>query len=467
MIWLRMVERGDFPTLRQELGRIVSAMDNIDSSTSDLVQAVLSDFSLTQQVIRLANSAMYSAFGGDVTTVTRAVSVLGADAIGHLALGLQMLDDFVGLSETRDTAREELRLTLVASAFTRRITAGRGIREAEEAVVCTLMRYIARLLLVFYCPEYWVQIEQLASQDGETLSSACENVLGVSLDEIAGECAQRWGLPSTVAESMAACGPAVGSRLDTHASWLKGVAMLSGDVTEMIGKGVAPAALKASMSDYAEWLGFEPCDFQLVVDEAKSFHDSLVRGGGRSEDSTSPGQIRKTGDSATALRRGLEHVRAVGDVMAVGTLVPLVLETLMHSLNLDCAIGFFLNRSNKRFEARIGLGAGVPSGFRALGFEEGFLPDVFHVALTHRSTVIFEDSADDKTRNRLPAWYLKEFQGVRSFLLIPVHVRDRCIGLLYGSWGKQQGVALRAGEDALVYRFGEEIAKGFQRLIAG
>ncbi len=89
-LWMRMSERGDFPMLSQALRTTVSAMSDDDLDFTALVQVVLSDFGLTQKVLRLANSAMYMAFGGNITTVTRALMVLGMDAVGHLVVGLKL-----------------------------------------------------------------------------------------------------------------------------------------------------------------------------------------------------------------------------------------------------------------------------------------------------------------------------------------------------------------------------------------
>src|ERR1700686_1399594 len=90
-LWARMSERGDFPMLSQSLRTTMAAIKNDDLDLTALVQVVLSDFAVTQKVLRLANSAMYMAFG-NITTITRALMVLGMDAVGHLIVGLKIVD---------------------------------------------------------------------------------------------------------------------------------------------------------------------------------------------------------------------------------------------------------------------------------------------------------------------------------------------------------------------------------------
>src|SRR5579862_6203372 len=193
-LWSRMSERGDFPMLSQALRTTVSAMSDDDLDFTALVQVVLSDFGLTQKVLRLANSAMYMAFGGNITTVTRALMVLGMDAVGHLVVGLKLVDHFHQSAPRRIDAKLELNRTLLSGAVARQLTEHKDLRSAEEAVVCTLMRQIGKLLVVFYLDAEWDQIRRHID-DGTLEADACVLVLGVTFDEIGAEAAVRWRLP--------------------------------------------------------------------------------------------------------------------------------------------------------------------------------------------------------------------------------------------------------------------------------
>ena len=86
-IMQRMNESGGFPALDHSVAQIVEALEVGEEDTTPLVNAVLADVSLTQKVLRLANSAMYAPIGRSVSTVSHALMVLGFEAVGHLALG--------------------------------------------------------------------------------------------------------------------------------------------------------------------------------------------------------------------------------------------------------------------------------------------------------------------------------------------------------------------------------------------
>ncbi|TEU89575.1 HDOD domain-containing protein, partial [Burkholderia cepacia] len=202
-LWARMNERGDFPLLSESLRATMAAMKNDDLDFTALVRVVLSDFALTQKVLRLANSAMYMAFGGNITTVTRALMVLGMDAVGHLVVGLKLVDHFHHSTPRRIDAKLELNRALLSGCVARKLTERVELRAGEEAVVCTLMRQVGKLLVVCYLDSEWDRIRRRAAELNGDEAAACIDVLGVGFDEIGLEAAARWRLPDVIRAGMA------------------------------------------------------------------------------------------------------------------------------------------------------------------------------------------------------------------------------------------------------------------------
>ena len=235
-LWTRMSERGDFPMLSQALRTTVSAMSDDDLDFTALVQVVLSDFGLTQKVLRLANSAMYMAFGGNITTVTRALMVLGMDAVGHLVVGLKLVDHFHQSAPRRIDAKLELNRTLLSGAVARQITERTDLRSAEEAVVCTLMRQIGKLLVAFYLESEWDQLRRKAAADNISDSTACAALLGVSFEEIGMEAADALAPARDDPRGHARKRPARAARrsLPRHVRWLQAVTNYSTEVADAL-----------------------------------------------------------------------------------------------------------------------------------------------------------------------------------------------------------------------------------------
>jgi len=104
LLWERIRRQGDMPGFTKAINAILASMRGEDEREFSMTQTVLSDPVLTQKVLRLANSGMYSAFGQRINTVSKAVLVLGTEAIGHLALGLKLIEELSKSTPDTETA---------------------------------------------------------------------------------------------------------------------------------------------------------------------------------------------------------------------------------------------------------------------------------------------------------------------------------------------------------------------------
>jgi HD-like signal output (HDOD) protein len=431
-LWARMAERGDLPSLQQQVRGIARALQEEGATTGELASVVLSDFALTQKVIRLANSAMYAAFGSNITTVTQSIMALGADTVGHLAMGLQLVDSFAGLTGGQDNAKAELKRAVLAGEFARQASADRAPQDSETAGVCGLMHGLARLLLVFYFPEQWQAIRQRVEVEGENEDGACLAVLGVSLQEIAEEAAKQWGLPPAIAASMQVPQLNTQSPCESQHDWLGALACLGFEVAALALRAYSAEELERFALQFADWLALDPERVSRACRETVALKAKLDADPEQRERRQIEG---KPLDAGKRLQQGLAKVRGLASGQAVSEVLPLVLETLMQSMWFSHCVAFLYQPGRKRFEAKLGFGPELSERLPQLGFEDGFIPDVFHLALSQRKTVFIADAQEGQFAQRLPGWYRGQFPETKSFLLLPVQLRGRCIALLYGDWG--------------------------------
>lgn len=463
LLWQRMSEKGDFPSLQRSVSGIVSAMESEDTSTADLASSILSDFALTQKVIRLANSAMYAPFGYNVTTISRAIMILGIDTIGHLALGLKLLEGFSELASTRqDVARELARATL-AGAFARDITAKNGIRDGEEAVVCTLLHHVARLLITYCFPNEWQTIQGIATEEGIDESEACERVLAMTFPELAEAAAHKWGLPEGVARSMRAAEPTEATDPDTplsHTDWLCTVVNLSSEIVAELTSGANPERIAALAERYADRLALDVSEVIAASEELardKSHQAFLAISTAAPESPTPP--TGKPVDSAQRLQAGLREMQAVMPEADADGLVNLTLEAIMQSLGFANCAAFLRNAAEKTFEARYGIGQDIQPVL-GLSFPAAFEPDVFHLALTNGRAIFIENAHEPRIVARIPRWHRQHFEHVKSFFLLPIRQRNQPVALLYGDWGTLPCASgLDAKEMAFLHDMGEAISR--------
>ncbi|MEN7531600.1 HDOD domain-containing protein [Cupriavidus sp. DL-D2] len=462
-LWARMAQQGDFPTLQYCVDNIFKTL-NADLSVGEMATSVLSDFSLSQKVIRLANSAMYRSFGGEVTTVSRAILVLGVEAISHLTLGIQLLDYFHGVAPKRPQAAKALQRVLVAGEITRALSQARGINEGEEAVVCTLMYHMSRLLLVFYFPDEWERVEAMCAAHPMTENEATLEVLGVSLEEIAEAAAAKWRLPGLIAHAMKPRTISSDTRIETHSDWLAAIAHVSSEAAVTMVREGTQESVEALLMSHAKMLGLNPGDVGVAVSQADTLNTSITEAetvtpvDGVSPHGAQPVHVLER------LQQGLAEVRREGAGLSVSQLAPMVLETSMRALDFSRCFLMMLNPATRRFHARLGFGEGMREALPALSFEEGFVPDVFHFAGLSSRPLLIEDTFEPEVAHRMPRWYRDALPDARSVVLAPVKMRNRCIALIYGDWGAtRMPAALGEAEIDAIDALMQEIAAGVMR----
>jgi hypothetical protein len=84
---------GDFPAMAQTVDVINSMTSSESTSSEALAETILQDFGLTQKLLRHVNTLAYNQYG-EVTTITRAVLLMGFDRIRTLATTLILFEHF-------------------------------------------------------------------------------------------------------------------------------------------------------------------------------------------------------------------------------------------------------------------------------------------------------------------------------------------------------------------------------------
>jgi HD-like signal output (HDOD) protein len=463
LLWERTRERGEFPALQRALSAIVSAMHDDMASGAQLAATVLGDFTLTQKVLRLANSAMYAPYGQDVTTVSRALMILGSATVAHLAMGIQLLETFEGLAGNRAEAAEELAQAAFAGKLAREFATLSGAKFGEEAAVAALMYQLARLLVVFYLPEEWQKIRTCLDQ-GMSEDEAFVQVLGITPDELSEEAVNEWSLPHQVIRKSTALPEEQGVVASTHDDWLACVAGLSTALAHEFTNGGNDGRVQELLEIYGPALGLDPERLEQTAREifAAERKPEEVLESQQEEPRTLEG---KPTDAEKRLEKALAEVMSAACEANVTTLTQMVLESMMQGLGLVSCAAFFRIPVQKQFVAHFGFGAGVKDMLHKMVFEDAFVPDVFHLSLSQGRSIYLENVQEAKIVSRIPGWHKIVFPNVHSSVILPIRLKDRSIGLLYGNWGSQLCAAgISAKEFEYLNAMRNLVGKAFERV---
>ena len=198
----RMRHKSDFPALSDSVARIQRVANSEDDSISDLTHEILKDVALTNKLLRLVNSVHYAhASRGTISTVSRAVSLVGFNAVRNMALSLVLLDHMEDKAHASQMREEFLRAMMAGSVAAELCSPG---QVAEEAFIGAMFQNLGRMLCEFYFPEEAQQVRSVVAagrlQGGE--ESAAVQVLGLGFEDLGAGVARVWGLPESLQRCM-------------------------------------------------------------------------------------------------------------------------------------------------------------------------------------------------------------------------------------------------------------------------
>ncbi len=449
LLWSRVRQRGDLPGFSKVVSAIIGAMRGDDDREFNMTKTVLQDPTLTQKVLRLANSAMYSMFGQGINTVSKAVIVLGTEAIGHLALGLKLIDGLSPASASSANARAEMEKAVLAGHIARQVASSASTRDAEEAVVCSMLHSLGRMMAIFYLHDRWQLIQARRGEIGVEENQAARDILGLGLDDIGRQAAQQWGLPAGLIASLQDLAPQpVGEPLD-HNDWLAAVSTLSSRCATVLcsDENVAQEKLAGLAGSYAEMLGIEPAQLVAAIDSAQRIAELEDFGGVRpvkriESEKLAPTLRRgKPDDAASKLARGVADIRGVVQSANTGQIMSMALETVYQGLGFSRTIVFLRDQEQACYVANMCFGDGVQELLPRLLFSDAYQPDVFHAALANDKMIFVENALAPAFVNKVPRWWKDALPSVRSFMVLPLAVNRHPVGFIYGDWDQSTPVA--------------------------
>jgi HD-like signal output (HDOD) protein len=209
----RIQSQPDFPALLDSINSIQRLSRSEDAHVQALTEHVLKDVALTAKVLRLINAAYYGVAGaGSITSIPRAVALLGFRTVGTVASSLML---FEGMPQgvDRQVVREAMSRALLAGLLARDMCL--DVKRQEDVYLAAVFMEIGQLLVAIHLPEEAARIEQAIAQAEAEPGRSSEGpqanalrqrvsreVLGLSLEEVGCEIARQWGWPESLSQSL-------------------------------------------------------------------------------------------------------------------------------------------------------------------------------------------------------------------------------------------------------------------------
>ena len=487
----RMRHKGDFPALSESVTRIQRVATSETESLSSLSSEILKDVALTNKLLRMVNTAQFSASGGAVSTISRAVALIGFAGIRNMALSLVLLEHMQDKTHASQLKDEFLR-ALLAGTLAGELAP--NARDGEEAFLGSMFQNLGRLLTEYYFPEEARQIRQQLGA-GETGAAAREaasaRVLGIAFEELGLGVAKSWGLPDSLQRCMRAPAGDVPARaVERGLERQRWAGRLANELSDAMLREEG-AALTRRVAEIAE--RFAPAmdiSAREIVAAAGSARQKLVQlapamglqtaagSAGRRllaadatppvHDSLSPHQLLPTlpADAATLvmpapdaaskvamaelLAAGIQDITnsMVADDFRLNEVLRMVLETMYRALEFRRVIFCLRDPKTETLTGRFGLGDAADTVSRAfkvpLRVSAG--ADLFAAVCAKGMDTLIKDATAGNIASRLPPWY-RQSVNAPAFLLLPMVVKGAPFALIYAD--KAQPGAIDLGEKEL------------------
>ena len=439
--------------------------------------------------------------GGNISTISRAVLVLGFDAVRNVSITVMLFEHLQNKSNASQLKEEFLRANL-AAILSKDIADKGASREAEQVFICGMFHSLGRLLSQFYFPDESEEIKRQIEQKACSEEAATIQVLGVSYEELGIGIARSWGFPHLIVNSMRdlPAGPvrkatSVEERMHVLASLACELcAMISdGDpgqrqkelrqVKSRFGENLAldeqalMATLERSFLEVAQFASI------IGINLKQSAFGRRMKGWSKSPEALTgaeapagagaetvlsdvvppgaPGSPMGDGDgggdagggvgqSEVILMAGIQDIsNTLVEGFKINDVLRIILETMYRAKGFKRVILCVRDARSDSMIGRFGFGPDAPEVTKRFNFSLAFTPDIFHAALSKGIDILISDTQDPKIVARVPEWFRKGISA-GTFVIFPLCIKGKPVAMIYADSDRAGEIVINEKELSLL-----------------
>jgi len=168
-------------------------------------------------------------------------------------------------------------------------------------------------------------------------------------------------------------------------------------------------------------------------------------------------------DAEAILTDGVREVTAMllDDDLNLIQLFNVVTETIYRAMAFHRVVFCLKDASRRQYVAKLGFGADIEDFTRGFRFPVPYSRNVFHAALKNNVDLYISDTKDPKIAGDIPGWY-KKISSTGSFILFPLVVSQKPLGLVYADHPLPQGMNLRGDRLNLLKALRNQVVLAFR-----
>ncbi|OUR88952.1 hypothetical protein A9Q81_22735 [Gammaproteobacteria bacterium 42_54_T18] len=433
--WVRRLNEEEFPLFAHTARSIASLSTDDEASVHELAQVILGDNAMTARVLRMANSAYYNPLNQRITTVSRAIVLLGFDVVRSIALSISLIDTVL-TGGRHDAALGELVKSFHAAIQAKEFASVRKSSNTEEVFIAALLNRLG--VVAFWCFPYGndeALIDAYAStSQPEDVENAEKEVLGFTLEQLTSALSKEWQLSSLLMKALSHSDTRNKNILDiergfriansVEKGWdAKPVISVLEEISEEINKSLKAVKDIAYDNSQKAMRMIEKFGIQIAGQFIPPMQEDAVSG---------MAFVGKKTDDGADLQ--LDILRELSTMLSeqvdLNTILVTVLEGILRSLGMDRVVLALMVKKGERLASKLVLGEGRTQFEKSFDFPLNEKDNVF----THLFELNEPLWMDRKMRADLGPLLTPDIYnaiGQVEFFAVPICVAGKPRGVIY------------------------------------
>ncbi len=440
--WLTEFEKNKGMGLAAVVRKLNDLTSSDESSAAELAEVILKDSSLSAQVIRVANSIHFNPQHIAITTISRAIFQIGFDTIKSICISIKMLEVLLKSNPPTELV-EVIAQTTHAAVQARNLCRKARAKTREEVFVSAMLLNLAELI-VLSTPA--TNVHELSDQYTLDLTRKdkdrlAEKYIGVSFTRLAISITKRWNLGKLLLEVLQPGQEPSG----------QSKAIIWGERISLAArKGWNSSAFQMVQKELANETGQSAREVaDDVIAGAKEAREIAVRYGNKALVAQMPSTDKAPrsidiDESLELLKpskaRQLEITKDLNSMIMSGcdmnTVFQSILEGLHHGVGLERVAMAIFDRNREYLEAKHVLGEQTATWKNKFRFTYDNSGSNFFYAIFQGGEPLKIHRKSELVK--LVPSELTKLAGVQEFLIAPLAVGDKRVGVLYGDMGDSQ-----------------------------
>ncbi|MEW6645906.1 MAG: HDOD domain-containing protein [Pseudomonadota bacterium] len=435
--WVRRISEEEMPIFGHTVQQVVSVAEDENAPTAALARVILQDASMTARVLKLANTVYYNPHAQQISTISRAVVVLGFTTVRSMCLSIALVDSFVQ-GAPRDHLTRELARSVHAAVQARTLALACGVESPEEVFIAALLYHLGDLAFWCFSGEAGDQLDALLKQAGYTAEQAEMEILGFPLRQLTTALIREWRINELLITVLTQpdsrdlrCRIVMLCHQLARAAekgWeSRQVQELTPQLAELSGQSSdnVSTSLHQNARDAARIAGYYgaaaaaaviplPRGERVVTEEELNLPEYPEPDGML--------QLRILRELALLLEEPLSNINL---------LLELVLEGIYRGTGMDRTLFALLTPDRQRLGAKFALGGGRDTLTTTFQFTRSAQENNLFFHLLEKPAAVWFDPARNPEQRRWVTAQLNRAVGRAPFFVAPIIVNDKPIGLFF------------------------------------